>query len=254
MSETTNTNQTTGETAPETDAAAVIPQMDLGELLETAVARAVTASLAAKAKAIADDVVESMLTPEVLAGMRETAVLETTLALDPEPEPEPEPGTAGAAAVAETDDDGDGGEQMFASVEEFVEEYVAKLYRRDVHGRDSQLAWCPRWWDHGEVYNRMTALHRAFEALRTGETTESSLFWLVHFDPHMARILDPEGPFKYCSVQHGHNRGGECLRTLPTIAAPAGTSDAEDYTPHSTALFVPAPSVGTTRVVRTFLE
>ncbi|WP_083884362.1 DUF4913 domain-containing protein [Nocardia higoensis] len=39
------------------------------------------------------------------------------------------------------------------------------------------LAWCPRWWDHGEVCNRTTALHRAFEALRTGETVESSLFW-----------------------------------------------------------------------------
>ncbi|WP_280188047.1 MULTISPECIES: DUF4913 domain-containing protein [Nocardia] len=251
MSETTHHDSNDAGAAE----AAVVPQMDLPELLETAVQKAVTAEIAAKAKEIAADVVAAMLTPEVLAGMREAAAIETAIALDPGPEILPPAADGDTVMVEEpAEDEDEKPRQLFSTVEEFVEGWVANLYRRDVTTRNSLAAWCPRWWEHGEVYARMKTVHRAFEATRTGKGVESSLFWISHLDAHMRVILDPEGPFKYCSAAHGHHRNGESLPVLPTVKPPI-TSDDPDYAENSysgarpSRLVLPTAGPGTRRTI-----
>uniref|UniRef100_UPI0012F4D333 DUF4913 domain-containing protein n=1 Tax=Nocardia pseudovaccinii TaxID=189540 RepID=UPI0012F4D333 len=38
----------------------------------------------------------------------------------------------------------------------------------------------------------------------TGGPLEKSDYALHHVGPHMREMLDPRGPFKYCSVRNGH--------------------------------------------------
>jgi len=221
-------------------AARIVPQMDLSEAIEAAIRKAVTNQLAATAKTVAEGVLGDLLTDEVLAGMRETAILEATAAIDPiptvEPEPEPEPAAEEAPAEA-TEEEEPAPQLRFENAREFVEGYVVEVYAREVvvRGSEQRLRWCPLWWEHAEVMARMEVLWRAFEHLRQGKGTEPSEFWLLHLDPHMSRILDPEGPFKYCSVAGGHV---EKLQPLPTgDNAPAATFPS-GYYQRSSGLFV----------------
>lgn len=235
---TTNGTTTEAPTAPVQQAVA---RMELGELLDGAVRKAVTAQISAAAKEMAEGVVAQLLTDEVRAGMRETAILEAQVALDPALAPAAKSDTSGESG-AETAKGAEPEEETpppleFESVELFVEQWLVPLYRRAATQQgETTFRWCPRWWVHGEVHARLSAVWRAFEALRRGEGVENSLFWLVHLDPHMARILDPEGPFKYCSARHGHSN---TLVELPVVSAPAGTTTSGYYELPS-GLVVPA--------------
>lgn len=240
--------------------AAVVPQMDLGELLETAVAKAVTASLAARAKKIADGVVADMLTPEVLAGMRENARLEAELALNTAPSTDP----GGTDDRGETQDPRAGGaeqeepqkpELMYRTLDGFVENHIAHLFRRAVVGKGTErsLRWCPRWWEHGEAIGRLSALWRAFEEMRHGEGAEMASWWVQYADPMMAELLSTAGPFRECSVAKGHVETAK----LPTVPAPAGmfedghTHD-DDAVPVVSSLELPAPAHSARRMVMEF--
>ncbi|GAB4590352.1 DUF4913 domain-containing protein [Nocardia sp. IFM 10818] len=211
MTDTVN-EQTT--VAPEQ----VIPDMDLGELFSDAIRKAVTAQINGQAKDIASGVVADMLTPEVIAGMRETAIHETEKALNPPvPEVEPEPEPAPEPEEVEPPKP----QPKYASAKEFVEDYLTQVYRREVieRGAEEKVRWCPEWWKHGEATGRFEALHRAFEAARQGENAEMSAYWLNHMDQHMDRLFDVEGPFKYCSPAKGHDPR---LSALPVVPAPDG--------------------------------
>lgn len=182
-----------------------------GELpapLELAVQRAVDAQITKAAKDIADGVVEQMLTPAVVAGIRERAVRDAEQVITGSAAADP-----AAAAVEQPQ------ELFYKTPEQFVEQYVLVLYRRRIAtaGAEAGLRWCPWWWKHGEVTGRMRALWRAFEELRTGKGIEPSQWWLQYFDPMMAQIMDPEGPFRYCTVEGGHS---ERLTALPTTPIP----------------------------------
>ncbi|TCJ88113.1 DUF4913 domain-containing protein [Nocardia alba] len=207
-------------------AAKIVPQMDLSEAIEAAIRKAVSNQLSATAKTVAEGVLGELLTDEVLAGMRETAILEATAAIDPIPAPEPEPEPEPAAEQAPADEEAEeepAPQLRFENARKFVEGYVVEVYAREVivRGSEQRLRWCPQWWEHAEVMARMEVLWRAFEHLRQGKGAEPSEFWLLHLDPHMSRILDPEGPFKYCTVAGGHV---EKLQPLPTgDDAPAAT-------------------------------
>ncbi|MBF6162995.1 DUF4913 domain-containing protein [Nocardia cyriacigeorgica] len=253
MSETTNGTQTDTDTAEAAAGAGVVPQMDLGEMLDSAIRKAVTGQINAQAKDIADGVVAAMLTPEVRAGMRETAILEATVALEqaldpkpePAPEPEPEPEEPADEETAE-DEEEKPKELLYRNLEAFVRGCIANLYRREVSARGSEklLRWCPCWWDHGEAVFRLEALWRAFEQLRLGGGVEMDLWWIQHADPQMDRLLDPEGPFKYCSVVDGHKAK---MPALPTVAAPEGLFPdghaADDTDAAVAAAAVPASSL-----------
>ena len=49
---------------------------------------------------------------------------------------------------------------IYASVVEFVENYLSLVYRRQVTDL-SDTVWCPEWWQHAEAVARLDALWRA---------------------------------------------------------------------------------------------
>jgi hypothetical protein len=91
----------------------------------------------------------------------------------------------------------------FRTLDAFVRDFLAVVYARQVTDQHSR-AWCPQWWQHSEAFVRLDALWHAYEYMRRDERTGLDVWWIHHADPHMARLFDPQGPFKYCSVRGGH--------------------------------------------------
>ncbi|WP_433656053.1 DUF4913 domain-containing protein [Nocardia sp. CA-128927] len=100
---------------------------------------------------------------------------------------------------------------IYANVVEFVENYLSLVYRRQVTDL-SDTVWCPEWFQHAEAVARLDAMWRAWEHFRLDGSTGLSVWFLDHADPHMAKLFDPKGPFKYCSVRNGHK---DMLSPLP---------------------------------------
>lgn len=239
------TDTTTNGAGPAADtagsaAAQIIPAAELGELMDAVVRKAVTAKFAEQARDIAAEVVEKLLTPEIREQMAETAAHEAELALNPPVVIEPEP-----VVVAEEKP-----KKEYENEYDFVQDYVCNVYRREIAGSSrtakQNFRWCPQWWRHGEARGRLHALWMAFEALRQGENVEQSVFWLTHFGPQMAALMDPEGPFKHCSPE-GHNVHG-VLAKLPMDPWP-GETEAEATA--SGLVVSTGPTVHHQRVIRT---
>ncbi|WP_433597853.1 DUF4913 domain-containing protein [Nocardia sp. CA-135953] len=100
---------------------------------------------------------------------------------------------------------------IYSNVVDFVENYLGLVYRRQVTDI-SETVWCPEWWKHAEAVARLDALWRAWEHYRLEPSTGLSIWFLDHADPHMIKLFDPRGPFKYCSVRNGHK---DMLSPLP---------------------------------------
>ncbi|WP_239476470.1 DUF4913 domain-containing protein [Nocardia arizonensis] len=103
---------------------------------------------------------------------------------------------------------------VYGNVVEFVEEYLAKVYRRQVVDV-SGISWCPQWWRHPEAAVRLEALWRAWEYWRTKASIGLSTWFLEHADLQMAKLFDPNGPFKYCDARGGHQSN---MNPLPLTA------------------------------------
>lgn len=109
-------------------------------------------------------------------------------------------------------------ELYYPTLEEFVHVYLAATYRRHIDdGRNR--SWCPQWWRHAEAISRLEAMWRSFEHLRLDPTTGTSVWFRDHADPHMAVLLDPDGPFKHCGPEKGHSPR---LEPLPVERPPVG--------------------------------
>lgn len=185
---------------------------NMTEMLDAALKRAVNSELDVLAKSMAKDALAEMLTDEARAEMVEAARHQVEIALNPPPAEDSEE-VAAEPAPPET---------CYANVADFVENYVAVIYRRDVTAHSGKMRWCPQWWLHGEVKSRFAALWMAFEKLRLGKGLEQSQFWLQHFDPMMVRIFDSEGPFKHCSAREGHKA---LYSVMPTVPADSRVAD-----------------------------
>jgi hypothetical protein len=107
---------------------------------------------------------------------------------------------------------------IYTNVVEFVENYLSLVYRRQVTDI-SETVWCPEWWKHAEAVARLDALWRAWEHYRLQPSTGLSVWFLDHADPHMTKLFDPRGPFKYCSVRNGHK---DMLSPLPSKSPAQG--------------------------------
>lgn len=256
----TTTESTTTATET-TETAAALDGVDLTEALSVAVRKAVNAQVTAAAKEIATGAINDFLTKDVIATMRETALLEAEAAVNPDSaaalataaapkadEPEPE-------AEEETKPEEEPRKLHHAHLDLFVEKYVAHTYRREVSrkGTEGKIRWCPQWWDHAEAVGRLDALWMAWEQMRLGEGSEMAAWWTQFADPLMAALFDPEGVFKYCSVADGHRPS---MKVLPTVPAPTGWfqdghAHDVDVEPGLTAsgLYLPTPSTGRSRVV-----
>ena len=116
---------------------------------------------------------------------------------------------------------GEGSEQpVFASLEEFVADYLLVLYRRAVSGQ--ARTWCGQWWRHPEAWVRLDALWRSWEYLRLDPATGISVWLRDHADPHMSVLLSAEGPFRACKPDEHSSRA---LAALPSSPIPAGVQD-----------------------------
>lgn len=103
---------------------------------------------------------------------------------------------------AHRDNDSRATSARWPSLEAFVADYLCRVYARQVTDT-TEAVWCPCWWEHPEAVERLTVLWRTREE-KGSTATGLSGWWLDHCDPHMTRLLDPAGPFKYCSARHGH--------------------------------------------------
>ncbi|SDZ48644.1 protein of unknown function [Herbiconiux ginsengi] len=106
---------------------------------------------------------------------------------------------------------------VFGSVDEFVREKLIQQYRRVVGppGR-AHRRWAAEWWRYPEAVSRLEALWRSWEHLRLDGATGSSIWWRDHLDPHMAVLMDVDGPFAEAKDQ---NDPGE---PLPYAHPPTG--------------------------------
>ncbi|WP_280218995.1 DUF4913 domain-containing protein [Nocardia neocaledoniensis] len=252
------TTETTTENAEATAETAAIGGVDLTESMSAAVRKAVNAQVTAAAKEIAQGAINDFLTEDVVATMRETALLEAEAAVNPDaaaavaaadaaPEPEPEPEQAPEPEEAPR-------RLHHERLDLFVEKYLAHSYRREVTrtGIESTRRWCPQWWDHSEAFGRLEALWMAWEQARLGEGAEMAAWWTQFADPMMAALFDPEGVFKYCSVADGHK---DTLKRLPSTPAPKGwfvdghAHDGPEPGMTASGLYLPPPSTGRGRVV-----
>lgn len=97
------------------------------------------------------------------------------------------------------------------------------------HDDDAQtgtaIYWCPRWWLHPEAVNRIEALWRTWEQLRTDPMMGMSAWWRDHFDHHWDRLVGSGGVFAYCTPTL-HRDG-------PTLAAIASPAHVSAYSPTS---------------------
>lgn len=107
---------------------------------------------------------------------------------------------------------------VFGSVDEFVREYLRKVYRPRIDGR--RRFWAADWWNYPEAVARLTALWRAWEHLRLDPGTGSSIWWRDHFDHHMAVLTGPEGPFS--EIPHDQASKSTVGDYLPYTEPPAG--------------------------------
>ena len=89
---------------------------------------------------------------------------------------------------------------------DWVREHFAVL--EYVH-TDKRAPWCPQWWKHPEVVDRLWAVWQARTQADedAGEhLTALSDWWLNHWDRHAAILFDSRtGPFRHCDRQLGHH-------------------------------------------------
>lgn len=110
------------------------------------------------------------------------------------------PGAPGVEATPDTDGvTTDGGPQtLYPSVAEWVADFLAVAYAREVRVNGAHRHWCSQWWRHPEALDRLEALWRAWEALRRDPTTGPATWWKDYADPLMTVLLSRDGPFGQC--------------------------------------------------------
>lgn len=86
--------------------------------------------------------------------------------------------------------------RMYATVEEWVEQYFREVFRRPTGG---EFRWCIEWGEHPEAVLRLTALWTSWEALHADQPN-ALVTWLVgYLDPQLLVLLGRSGPFAGCT-------------------------------------------------------
>lgn len=105
------------------------------------------------------------------------------------------------------------------------EQWVDRVYT--VLAAGHRLPWCARWWEHAEVYERLTWLWQSWETAMVASATDDAAMavWLRdQFDHHRALIQGRDGPFADCHT--GHRASAAWLDvTDPTPGADGFTLD-----------------------------
>ena len=108
-------------------------------------------------------------------------------------------------------------ELYFSNLGEFVEQYVARVYRRDVQG--TTHLWCARWFEHEPVVVALQVLWTAFETYRRDPGVGPLVFHRDGLLPIMNAVTHPDGPLHGCDARKNvHNP----LPPLPCAPIPPG--------------------------------
>lgn len=105
----------------------------------------------------------------------------------------------------------------YSTLTAFVDEYLLPIYRRKIGGGRNDVRWCQQWWNHSEAITRLEALWRAWETLRLDPGTGISVWLRDHLDPHMSVLLNENGPFSDCTLNHEHRDDQATHRELPQL-------------------------------------
>lgn len=90
-------------------------------------------------------------------------------------------------------------------LERFVTHVIAVFWSTETF-RNPNVSWCPEWFRHPAAVQRLGILKDTYHhALTTSDPDMCSLWFRDHADYHMRILLDPEGIFRYCNVDQGHN-------------------------------------------------
>lgn len=106
----------------------------------------------------------------------------------------------------------------------WVGEQLAKMEGFGVEKR-GEVPWCPRWWEHPEVVQRLyvswQAHGKAVEQTRDGDLQALSQWWIYHWDHHAAKIFDrTRGPLRFCTPKEHHGDGAPKQVPFVTVATP----------------------------------
>lgn len=97
------------------------------------------------------------------------------------------------------------------NVDEFLAWVKLQLGRVEAYGSaqaKDKPAWCPEWWKHPEVVERLIVAYQAYVKASAnqneGDMLSLSSWWVQHWDHHAAIIFNPTtGPFRACNYK-GH--------------------------------------------------
>lgn len=92
----------------------------------------------------------------------------------------------------------------YPDVGAWVDEWLLTTYQRTLNGHRT---WCARWREHPEAVQRLEAMWAAWQRSHD-DPIKLGAWWLTVADPHLAVLLDPDGPFSGC-------RAGENARHRP---------------------------------------
>lgn len=98
-------------------------------------------------------------------------------------------------ATALADEHSDDKLYVFATLPEFLEEYLLAVFHKPLE--DSGTKWCEQWWRHREARAAFTMLWDSWESHRRAPASMTD--WLVHRAwPIMDRLTGPISPFDGC--------------------------------------------------------
>lgn len=102
----------------------------------------------------------------------------------------------------------------------WVTEQLGRVEAHGVRAADSP-AWCPRWWEHPEVVERLYVAYTAYvhsaKLREEGDDMAMSSWWIQHWDHHARVIFDrTTGPFRACTREsHLTENNGRSLEIVP---------------------------------------
>ncbi|MFF2088380.1 DUF4913 domain-containing protein [Nocardia sp. NPDC058176] len=96
-------------------------------------------------------------------------------------------------------------EPAYGDVMAWFDGYFIQVFGDSLGYRSGDgIPWCPQWWRHPSVAIRLDALWRSWEVARHGGGLGISFWLLDHADPHIRALTSERGPFRHCSIEHGH--------------------------------------------------
>jgi hypothetical protein len=105
----------------------------------------------------------------------------------------------------------------------FIQWVQLHLSRVEAYGQPvrKQAPWCPEWWKHPEVVQRLYVSWRGYlkaaKLQSEGDGLAKSAWWVQHWDHHARIMFDEQyGPFRACnSTGHLADNKGEPLTFIP---------------------------------------